>query len=171
MNRMNRLVKLLILTVAISLLTGCASVFNSGPENISINSTPNGARVSIFDEYGELVASGRTQFKVALKAGKNFKRKSYRVKVEKLGYEPHEFIIYNKVSGWYWGNVLYGGPLGAVIDPITGNMWKLDPAEVDVKLEKVQIPGLETEKDSTTLLILTPEDLTPAQRTRLAQKR
>lgn len=168
---MNGPVRILLLALTVSLLTGCASVFNSGPENIRISSTPNGARVSIFDERGEMVASGRTQFKVDLKAGKNFRRKSYRVKIEKLGYKTHEFIIYNKVSGWYWGNVFYGGPLGAVVDPITGNMWKLDPAEVDVKLEKVEIPGLETESDSTTLLILTPADLTPVQRARRAQRR
>ncbi len=163
---MNRAIRILVLTVAVSLLTGCASVFNSGPDDIRIGSTPTGARVSVYDEYGELVASGRTQFRVALRAGKNFHRKSYRVKIEKLGYEPHELIIYNKTSGWYWGNVFYGGPLGAVIDPITGNMWKLDPAEVDVKLEKVKIPDLES-SDDTTLYILTPEDLTAEQRSRL----
>jgi len=130
----------LLLIAGLTALTGCASVFNGGPDQVRISSTPNGARVSIFDERGRLVASGRTQFKVALKAGKNFHRKSYRVKIEKLGYQPHELILYNKVSGWYWGNVLYGGPLGAVIDPITGNMWKLDPAEVDVTLKKIEIP-------------------------------
>lgn len=146
MNQMNRLVVFfrgLVIVSAGIFFTGCASVFNGGPENIRISSTPNGARVSIFDEYGEAVAFGRTQFKVPLKAGKNFHRKSYRVKVEKLGYQPHEFIIYNKVSGWYWGNLMYGGPLGAMIDPITGNMWKLDPAEVDVTLEKIQIPAVD----------------------------
>jgi len=143
------------------ILSGCATVFDGGPDDIRIDSEPNGARVTIYDEYGEVVASGRTQFKVALKAGGNYQRKSYRVKVEKLGYEPREFLIESKGNGWWWGNLLYGGPLGAlVIDPITGDMWKLDPAEVDIQLKKIQIP--DDERNSTTMFILTPKDLSPS---------
>jgi len=150
--------RILAVVVAVISLTGCASVFNSGLDQIQIDSTPNGARVTIFDENGDVVAAGRTQFKTQLKAGGKFKRHSYRVKVEKLGYEPKEFMLYNKLSDWYWGNYLYSGPLGAlIIDPMTGNMWKLDPATVDVKLEKLVIPGIEVEK--TSLLILSPDQL------------
>lgn len=153
----------LLATAVVLTLTGCASVFNSGPEPIQIDSTPNGARVTIFDEYGDVVAQGRTQFKTELKAGGKFKRKSYRVKVEKLGYETKEFIIHNKLSGWYWGNLLYSGPIGAlVVDPLTGNMWKLDPATVDVTLDKLEIPAQEIEK--TSLLILSPDQLSTEAR-------
>ena len=135
------------------LVTGCASVFNGGGDPIQIDSTPNGARVSIFDENGEVVAAGRTQFKTTLKAGGKYRRHSYRVKVEKLGYEPKEFMLHNKLSGWYWGNVLYSGPLGAlIIDPLTGNMWKLDPATVDVELKKLDIPGVGQEESGLRVL-------------------
>lgn len=142
--------------------TGCASVFNSGKEAVQIDSTPNGARVTVYDELGEVVASGRTQFKVELSAGKNFRRKSYRVKVEKLGYQPKEFLLENKLSGWYWGNLLYSGPLGAlVVDPLTGNMWRLDPAQVEVKLEKIELPASERPNPVTSFLILPPDQLPP----------
>ena len=155
--------RILALVFAVISFTGCASVFNSGPDEIQIDSTPNGARVTIFDENGDVVAAGRTQFKTQLKAGGKFKRHSYRVKVEKLGYEPKEFMLYNKLSEWYWGNYLYSGPLGAlIIDPLTGNMWKLDPATVDVELKKLEIPGIEVEKSS--LLILSPDQLAPEAR-------
>jgi hypothetical protein len=166
MTRLSRFLHTLFAAAAVVSFTGCASVFNRGPDPIQIDSTPNGARVTIYDENGDVVAEGRTQFKTALKAGGRFKRHSYRVKVEKLGYEPKEFMLYNKLSDWYWGNYLYSGPLGAlIIDPLTGNMWKLDPAKVDVKLDKVNLPVEELEK--TSLLILSPDQLTPAQRAAL----
>ncbi|MGB0581027.1 MAG: hypothetical protein ACPGVU_15115 [Limisphaerales bacterium] len=148
----------LVLCLSPLILSGCATVFDGGPDNIRIDSDPNGARVTIYDEYGDVVASGHTMFKVALKAGGNYRNRSYRVKVEKLGFEPKEFLIEGKANGWWWGNLLYGGPLGAVVvDPITGDMWKLDPAEVEVKLEKIKIP--EGDHTTTSLLILTPDEL------------
>lgn len=166
MKRHFNTLRILAVTIAAIVLTGCASVFNGGPGQIQIDSTPNGARVTVFDEHGEVVAEGRTQFKTALKAGGKFKRHSYRVKVEKLGYEPKEFMIYNKLSGWYWGNALYSGPLGAlIIDPLTGNMWKLDPTKVDVELKKMEIPRIEAEK--TSLLILSPDQFNAQARLRM----
>ena len=150
-----KLFRYLVLLTLPLLLSGCATVFDGGSDEIQIDSDPNGARVTIFDEYGDVVASGRTLFKVALKAGGNYRNKSYRVQVEKIGYEPKQFLIEGKGNNWWWGNLLYGGPLGAlVVDPITGNMWKLDPAEVKVTLDKIKIP--ESELSATSLLILTP---------------
>jgi hypothetical protein len=159
--RQSILVARLLTIPLISLfLGGCASVFNSGPEQVQIGSTPNAARVTIYDEHGDVVASGRTLFKAELKAGGKFKPKSYRVKLEKLGYQSHEFIIENKLSDWYWGNLFYSGPIGAlVVDPMTGNMWKLDPKRVEIQLEKIRVPASES---SLGLPILTVNQVNPS---------
>ena len=63
------------------------------------------------------------------------------VRIELDGYEPYEFMIDRRVSGWVAGNILFGGLVGIAIDAITGSMYRLDPSEVDVVLGNATIVG------------------------------
>ena len=63
------------------------------------------------------------------------------VRIELDGYEPYEFMIDRRVSGWVAGNILFGGLIGVAIDAATGSMYRLDPSEVDVILEDATIAG------------------------------
>jgi len=41
------------------------------------------------------------------------------------------------LSGWYWGNILFGGLIGVlIVDPITGKMWKLPTDDITVNLSQ-----------------------------------
>ena len=52
----------------------------------------------------------------------------------------HELHLNGTVSGWYFGNILFGGLLGIVaIDPATGAMYKLQPDTVQAALEAVKV--------------------------------
>lgn len=127
-------VGLLVVVSALTMMgtSGCASVVHSGPRKIPIASEPPGAKVSIYTIKDVLVTSQTTPFVAHLSPRRHFFRgQTYRVVFEKEGFEPAEVKLEPKVSPWYLGNLLLGGPLGLfVIDPATGAMFNLKPNEV-----------------------------------------
>ncbi len=53
----------------------------------------------------------------------------------KDGYEPRELTLSGTMSGWYIGNILFGGLIGMlVVDPQTGAMYRLEPKSLEVTL-------------------------------------
>ena len=69
-------------------MTGCASIVSKNEKNIFINSDPDGAKVEITDERGNLVFVGKTPLDISLKTGESyFHAKSYTVDITKEGYE------------------------------------------------------------------------------------
>ncbi len=51
------------------------------------------------------------------------------------GYKVTEVELTPKMSGWYWGNLLFGGLIGMLaVDPATGAMWNIAPEKIDRKL-------------------------------------
>jgi hypothetical protein len=40
-----------------------------------------------------------------------------------------------KTSGWVWGNIVFGGVVGVVVDASTGAMYRLTPGSVDANME------------------------------------
>ena len=39
-----------------------------------------------------------------------------------------------KFNAWYLGNILFGGIIGLVIDPITGAIYNLTPKQINAQL-------------------------------------
>ena len=54
------------------------------------------------------------------------------------GYEPYELILFRHTSGWIWGNIIFGGLIGLVVDAITGKMYKFSSTEVQGNLRGVE---------------------------------
>jgi hypothetical protein len=123
-----------VLAVAL-LSTGCASIVGKSVFPVTINSDPSGSDILIKDEKGQEIFAGKTPTTVTLDAGEAyFHAKSYQVHFSKAGYGSHQAVIRAQLSGWYIGNVLFGGLIGwLIVDPITGKMWKL-PTDLTVKL-------------------------------------
>lgn len=126
----------LIAALAMMGASGCASVVHSGPREIAIASQPPGAQVSIYNRENELVTSQTTPFVAQLSPKRRFfQGQTYRVVFEKEGFSPTEVQLEPKVSAWYFGNILLGGPVGMfIVDPATGFMFNLVPDEVDQTL-------------------------------------
>jgi hypothetical protein len=118
------------------LSSGCASIVHGGPRKIPMSSNPTGATVTIYDRGGQLVMKEKTPFTANLNPKyAYFKGQQYRVVFEMPGYKPAELQINSTVSGWYFGNILFGGVLGMLaIDPATGAMYNLMPNKVDQTL-------------------------------------
>jgi len=111
-------------------LSGCATVVNGMKQKVLFLSDPPGSTVKINE-----VPVGRTPVTINLRRGsKNI------VKIEADGYDPYEFKLPRRMSSWFWGNLLLGGPFGLFAggfsDLLTEGLWKFDPTPVNAILEK-----------------------------------
>ena len=89
---------------------GCATIVGKDVFPLTINSNPDGAKIIVQDEKGKNVFSGTTPTTVTLNAGESyFHAKSYRITFSKPGYEEQYAEVKATLSGWYWGNILFGG--------------------------------------------------------------
>lgn len=120
-------------------LTGCASIAGDSIQIMPISSTPSNAQVVITDEKGIEVYTGTTPTSVPLEKsdGSYFGGKTYIVKIDKEGYQPRLITINSEANGWYiGGNLVFGGLIGwLIVDPMSGNMYKLTPEAIEGSLE------------------------------------
>jgi len=127
--------------VLMALVLGCATIMGkSSPETLNIRSTPDQADVTITDETGAEIFKGKTPTTVMLAKKKGFfSGKKYNVKICKDGCNDQFVTVDTKLTGWYFGNVIFGGLIGIlIVDPATGGMWTLDTNEINTTLEMVQ---------------------------------
>lgn len=126
-------------------LSGCASIVGKNMYPVTINSHPDEATIIIKDEDGKQIYKGKTPTTITLSSGEAyFHAKKYTITFSKVGYEEQTTEIKAGVSGWYFGNILFGGLIGLlIVDPLTGNMWKL-PTETTITLaEQVSLNNVE----------------------------
>lgn len=112
--------------------SGCASIVGKSVFPVNFQSNPDDAKVVVTDEKGSAIFSGRTPTIVTLAAGESyFHAKKYTVTFSKDGYDEQVIVVKSTISGWYFGNILFGGLIGLlIVDPITGKMWKLPDTPV-----------------------------------------
>ncbi|HEV2704065.1 MAG TPA: hypothetical protein VGV09_20745 [Steroidobacteraceae bacterium] len=137
------MIKKLVAAAAVCLwlgLSGCATIVHSGPRAIDVGSSPPGATVSIYDRTDTLVMKNTTPFVAQLNTKFGyFKAQNYRLVFEMQGHATVEAKIDSSVSGWYFGNLLFGGLIGMVIvDPLTGAMYNLEPEKIEQTLTPSQ---------------------------------
>lgn len=121
-------------------LGGCATIVHNGPRTIPVASTPAGAHVSIYDRSNTLISTNTTPFMATLptKFG-YFKAQSYRLVFELEGHAPAEVALESSLSGWYFGNLIFGGLIGMlIVDPLTGAMYNLAPEKIEQPLTAAQ---------------------------------
>jgi PEGA domain len=120
------------------LFTGCASITDGGPRNVTINSNPEGAKVTIYDRRGRQVTVQTTPTTVALRRGKLFRKDEYRVALDMPGYRSCDMRIDPVVNRRYFGNFLLlpFSPIGFLVDPATGAMWTIRPSTISCTLRQ-----------------------------------
>ena len=145
--------------------TGCASIVNSGARQIAVNSTPQGAAFTVVkkgDASGSVVLAGTTPATIELspRAG-YFRGQAYVLKFELAGHNSAEVEINPRLSGWYFGNILFGGLIGMLaVDPATGAMWALSPEFIHQPLSPSQASLIKNNKGFVVVLVssLTEEE-------------
>lgn len=145
---------------------GCASIVHNGNRSISIATEPPGATASIRKSGGginDVVTVQRTPCTVSLDPKQSyFKGQSYILRLELPGYQTAEVELKAKMSGWYWGNILFGGLIGMLaVDPATGAMWNIAPDKVEHKLATGQSALI---NNRTGFLVVLAAELTPGER-------
>ena len=120
--------KLVWKTTAMMLLTvimgGCASIICGTSQEVAVNSSPSEATVKV---NGML--RGQTPVTLDLK-----RNKSHTIRIELEGYQPYNVILRRGVNGWVFGNIIFGGLIGLVIDAVDGAIYTIKPNTIQASL-------------------------------------
>jgi hypothetical protein len=127
--------------VALTLCSGCATIVNGRSADVTLQSTPPDATVTIRDDQGVVIAQTTTPGKVTLKRSQKFLRPArYTATFEKPGYEITEAPIQTKVNPWVLGNIVLGGPLGLGVDAVSGALWRPADKTIEQSLAAAESP-------------------------------
>jgi len=125
----HRALAALILLSPLLVLAGCASIMHGTTQEISVSSSPTGAKVTVNG-----MDRGVTPVIADLK-----RKDNHLIRVTLEGYQPFEMALTRSVSGWVWGNLVFGGIPGLAIDAITGGLYKLSPEQVMAQLQREDV--------------------------------
>jgi hypothetical protein len=128
-------------------LVGCASIIHGTHQDVGISSNPTGASVTI-----DNVVTGQTPV-----IAKLTRKSNHIVKMELPGYQPFEATLTCGVSGWVWGNVVFGGLVGLAVDAISGGMYKLTPDQITASLSNPSVATTKSADGVYLFAVLKPE--------------
>jgi len=119
--------KIVIAALSLSLLlSSCATIISGSKQKVSFHSNP--AQAAIFIDEVEV---GKTPFEIKLE-----RNKEHHVMIKLDGYQTYETNLTKKFNAWYLGNIVFGGIIGIIIDPITGAIYNLTPSDVKAEMNK-----------------------------------
>lgn len=119
---MKKIILLLVVT------SSCATVKHGTTQPISIDSYPVGASVRM---NGEMV--GHTPLVIERS---RTERGTGVLSVEHPGYERKDQVLTQTLSGAFWGNILLGGPIGMIVDAVTGAWANIVPHQMNFQLAR-----------------------------------
>jgi len=107
-------------------LTGCATIIHGTQQDVGFGSVPTNARITVDNQRS---ATTPTVMKLS-------RKDNHIVRIELDGYLPYETTLTRGVSGWVWGNIVFGGLVGLAVDGISGGLYKLTPEQMTATLSK-----------------------------------
>lgn len=131
----------------IVVLSGCCSIIHGTRQDVGISSAPTGALVKI-----DNVPSGNTPV-----VAKLARKDNHFVHVELSGYQPFDMTLTRSVSGWVWGNIVFGGLIGLAVDAIDGAFYNLSPEQVSATLAANHASVAKTNDGIYLFAVLKPE--------------
>jgi len=141
-----RKVTLLVAFMAMS-TSGCATIMHGKSQDVGVSSTPTNAKVTLDNTPG-----GNTPMIAKLSRGAN-----HIVKIELPGYQTFEATLTKKVSGWVWGNIVFGGIIGLAVDAITGGLYNLTPEQIAAQMAR-QGASVNVNKDGIYIVLVPSAD-------------
>jgi hypothetical protein len=134
---MKALIKTAIVAGVCIMLSSCGSIIHGTTQAIDITSQPTGARILIDGkDSGQTPKTIELRRKGRAKGEVDTTKKFYNVKIEMDGYMPYEIKVKREVDGWFFGNLIFGGLIGMIIDASNGAMYKLTPDQLIAQMGK-----------------------------------
>lgn len=121
---MSRSTKLVGLVAVTALVAACATIMHGSSQQVGINSQPTGATVVVDSQ-----TLGTTPV-----AAKLARKRAHRITVTLAGYQPFGIVTTRKTSGWVWGNIVFGGLIGLIVDASTGGLYDVRPEQINAQL-------------------------------------
>jgi hypothetical protein len=140
---------LLAATVVLTPLVGCASIMHGTSQDVGFSSNPTAAKITV---DGRELGNAPIVTKLS-------RKDNHIVRMELDGYAPYEATMTRGVSGWVWGNVVFGGLVGLAIDAVSGGLYKLTPDQVAGQMAK-QGASVQSTKDGLYFTVVMTPDLT-----------
>lgn len=124
------MLKFLSVLTAVSMLFmgGCATIVKGTDQNLSFNSEPEGATVSIDEKV-----LGKTPVTVPVD-----KDQGLTITFEKEGYQLYTAQLTTETQAWFWGNILIGGLIGSTTDGVSGAIHEFSPDNYYVTLVPIE---------------------------------
>lgn len=143
-----KIVKSFALLLGVLSLTSCATVINGTRQSVGIMSNPTNAFVWVDQCY-----QGVTPIIVEMS-----RKESHVVRIELEGYQPYEATFSKRVSGWAFGNIIFGmgGIIGLAIDAVSGGIYALTPEQIQGELRENQMAYSKTSNESFITIVMEP---------------
>ncbi len=129
----NSTIYILFVLVA-TLFGGCASIIDGTTQEVSFNSTPEGATVTL---DGRVI--GKTPVSISIK-----KKSGQALIFSKEGYKPVTMQLETRMNSWFWGNIVLGGLIGSTTDGISGAINEYSPSQYMITLQQEGVASLES---------------------------
>jgi hypothetical protein len=140
-------VKGLALAVGALALSACASIIHGTSQDVGISSSPTGAQVTVDNQAGAVTPY----------IAKLSRKDNHIVKLAMDGYALAELTLTKTVSGWVWGNIVFGGLIGLGVDAISGGLYNLTPTQLQATLAK-QGASIAPTKDGVYVVLVRRPD-------------
>lgn len=133
---MNKHISLFLVLVQLLSFSGCATIVSGKHQDFNIRTSPSGADVLI-----DGTVSGTTPMIANL-----VRKRRHEIVIKKAGYPTVTRATTRGFNWWYVGNIIFGGIIGLIVDPITGAMYKIKPEEIHVDLNSLESSAVSEEK-------------------------
>lgn len=146
MKLLKTVVKCFIGFSTLTSLTGCATIMHGTRQSVGIASNPSDASIWVDRKY-----VGNTPMIVEMS-----RKDNHIVRIELQGYQPYEATFSRQISGWVFGNIVFGGVIGLAVDAISGGLYMLTPDQVQAELRSNHMAYSKKSNDSCILVVLEP---------------
>lgn len=79
------------------------------------------------------------------------------IHIEMENYQPYDVVCTRQVSGWVFGNVVFGGFIGVAIDYVSGGIYQLTPDQVQAEMRKSPYNMCKKSDDSYITIVMSPD--------------
>lgn len=114
--------RLLVTLAVVPALAGCASIVEGTDQQVTVNTSPEGAKCELTREGDVLGIANPTPQTLTLSKSKN----DVTIVCEKAGYNDATAILDSEFESMTLGNLLIGGVIGVGVDAATGALNEYD---------------------------------------------